>query len=414
MQTQTEFTESIYRSHYLTAFNGILIMVLSVQIVLGTTYFMLLERTRIMVLVLVGLRALTHLLSGLVSRRLLRRWDLFLPTVLLWLQVFLVFVLTAALYLALLAGVPLFAGRGVWSGLLHVHPKSATILFYSTFMGFSLYWLILVVKESLSYLAWSVATIRIMGDNLTSSLESFAGKKNGVTSGDLEQEMGEMRDSLRAMEAHRLRAGSFNRWSLLDVFFVLALTAGYITFLRPELILYYRGELQLRTFQHPEAALEMFEHLLRKFPDYRYRDTVAFRAAWIRDRRLKQRDEARSAYRTFLDTYGYDNVWADEAVWSLIQLAMNPPPRPAVTLEWIDRFRTHFPDDYRLPQIDLFEARAQWRLGKKEEARRLLKAAEQKHRDAWIYLYNEEDDFIERIPFSVGVIALKAHFQKDP
>ena len=132
----------------------------------------------------------------------------------------------------------------------------------------------------------------------------------------------------------------------------------------------------------------------------------------MRDRRLKQPALAVSAYEKFLEKYGFDNVWADEAVWGLITLSMNDLKQPDKTLKWTATFQEKFPKSYRMPQAALFHARALWRLGKQEEAKKALAEAETKYNSSWILMYNEEDDFIERISFSLGAEALRGYFAR--
>jgi outer membrane protein assembly factor BamD (BamD/ComL family) len=157
----------------------------------------------------------------------------------------------------------------------------------------------------------------------------------------------------------------------------------WIIFFRPAVVLYYRAEIQLRTFLEPQTALETFKHLTRKYPDYRYIDSVRYRMAWIQDRRLNLHQKAAASYQVFLKQHN-KSVWIDEALVNLVRLYVDCLQKPEMGLETIDRYEKKFPSGVFLPHMQLYKIRA---LAQK------------------IQITNSEDRLIELLDFSEAIKA---------
>ncbi|MFZ2955632.1 MAG: tetratricopeptide repeat protein [Candidatus Ozemobacteraceae bacterium] len=371
--------EGLYQTSPLLRFIGMLIAVLLTLMATGSSLLLTLERPRIAVLlVLLAVVALGHLGMQL-AMSLLSRFHATLSGVLLWALP--LAQLTAAYFVfwILLSPVPDLFGRAVWSKVLDLNAKGTTLLFSNIPAACSLYIIV----------AMFVAAFRHLKTVFSETDDPMTYKER-----------------MAALDAERLAARRINRTAFWFVALLLAGVVLWFVKTRPETILFLRGQVQLQSMQHPEIALETFVHLARKYPEYRYRDTVDFKIAWIQERRMGNYDEAAAAYRTCIETHGYENVWSDDALANLIRVTLDKQKNATETLRWTARYREHFPDTHLAPHVTLYEVRALKETGRITEARALLDSARQRYVGRLLNIYDNEDDFVARIPFSTAADAL--------
>ncbi|RCK78932.1 MAG: hypothetical protein OZSIB_0483 [Candidatus Ozemobacter sibiricus] len=407
MLAPREFAATQFRPHPLVWLIGPVVTTLSLQMLTGNTYLMILPSSAGLVIGLVLAFFLLALLGRRLSDALLARFDLMLPTVGLWFHPFMLIGLTGLLGMFLLVVWPAWAGRGFWPTFLHLNAKVTTIAFSTTFFSFALFLGGFVLLEVGRYLGWSVDLAEEMWKTVQGEAAAAAtGLAQGETAG-LQIGLAAMKERLRQLEQARLRAQRCNRVAALGVFALLLLAGTAVVFFRPELILFYRGEAQLRSFREPEVAFETFEHLARKYPRYKYLDTVTYYATWTLERRLNRYAEAARRYEAWLQRFGPDNIWADEVMANLTRLHLDKLASPAVALEWARRYQQHFPEGIMAPHVALYEVRALQELGRLDEARAVLRQARERFAGRLIVLYDSEDDFLARLPFEAAALPLE-------
>jgi len=351
---------------------GLVLAVGLIQSLTGTTWLLTLERSRFMIGLLILLLAGITTFGRDLADRLLERAGLAITGVRLWAHPLAALAGGMALFLFLLVAIPAWQGRGIWSTWLDLNAKSVTVLFTTTSWGF--------------FLVMAFETVV----NVGRSLARFARQ--------LDDPAWWSRDRVRGPDEphHAYRANRITFYLVLAALLVVIL---WVVFFKPETILYYRGEIQVYSRVQPEVALETFRHLARKYPDYRYRDTVDFRAAWVLERRLKRHEEAAAAYEAFLKEWGFDNVWTDDVLTGLIRIHADQRRDPAAALPWIRAYRERFPEGHMAPHVALYEAKVLRDLGRATEARQVLQAARERFRDRQLLLYDDNDDFIDRVSF---------------
>ncbi|HEY9069980.1 MAG TPA: tetratricopeptide repeat protein, partial [Candidatus Ozemobacteraceae bacterium] len=348
VETESEvFARSQFRLPVIVFFGVFCLVIGSIEVALGQGYMLTLGRGAGLILGLAAALTGTAILARRLVDLLLARTGLVLPTVILWLYPLVTLGCTWILSWILLRGIPEFAGRGFWTGLIRLNAKTVTGAFTGPFLAFFLLLMAWTVGEAWRYLSWSIGWGEFVARLSTST--------DGPPPADV---MIQRRERQRAIQADRERARRCNRWGLLIIFLTTIGSFVWIVFFRPELILYYRGMSQLRTFQKPEDALAAFEQLVRKYPQYKYLDTVKYYIAWVQERRLGNFAEASRAYEAFLAEYGSDNVWADDVVASLVRIALDKRNDPAAALAWTAEYRRRFPDGIMAPQVALYEVRA--------------------------------------------------------
>ncbi|MBF0498734.1 MAG: hypothetical protein HQM09_01265 [Candidatus Riflebacteria bacterium] len=372
--------ENLYQTSPMLRFIGMLICVLITLMATGSTYIMQLERPCIFTLTILVTVVAAGNLGMALAGRLLDRFGAALSGILLWAFPLVQLAAVYMVFWVLLSPVPAVFGRSIWSQILDLNAKGTTIIFSNLPAACSIY----VIA------AMFVAIFRHLR-----SVFSETGDPNTY------------RERMAALDTERLATRRINRIVFLFVAAVLGVVMIWFVKARPEVLLYLRGQIQLQSMQHPEIALETFLHLARKFPQYRYRDTVDFRIAWIRDRRMQQFDEAALAYRNFLDIYGYDNVWADDVLANLISITLDKQKNATDTLRWTARFREHFPEAHLAPHVILYEIRALKEVGRIKDAREALEIARRRYDKSYLNIYDSEDDFVARKPFSTAADALE-------
>ncbi len=401
-----EFAATQFRPHPVALLVGVAVVVLAVQMLTGNTFLMLLPSSAGLVASLTAVFFLLAWAGARLGHAMLARLDLELPTVGLWFHPFLWTVLTGLFSGGLLVAWPAWAGRAFWSTFLRLNAKVTTTAFTITLLAFGLFIVIMALYEVIRYLRWSVD----LAEGLWKSVEGEAATAvtslaRGETVG-LQATLTAMKSRLSAIEESRTRAQRFNRGAAWLLFFGMIGAGTWVVFFRPELILFYRGMAQLRSFREPAVAFETFEHLARRYPGYRYLDTVEYFATWTLERRLNRHAEAARRYEAFLDRYGPDNVWADEAMAGLVRLYLDKLASPAAALTWTRRYQERFPDGIMAPHVALYEVRALLDEGRKDDALAAFQRARERFAGRMIELYDSEDDFLARLPFESAAAGL--------
>lgn len=395
LEESEDFARTQFRLPVHLFFVALGFMFIAIELLLGQMFLLTLERGVMLILGLgTALTTISHLARRLVDT-VLDRARMTMPTTVLWLYPMSSLTLTWILSWFLLVFLPEFAGRDCWTSLLRLNAKTVTVAFNGPFLAFFLVLLAWTLVEAWRYLRWSIG----WSDFVT---------KPSAEDGSLPpvEIMTRRRERQRSIEIDRERARRWNRWGTLVIFAFMIGLFVWITFFRPELILYYRGVAQLRTFQKPEAALAAFEQLIRKYPEYRYADTVKFNIAWVEERRLGRYADAVNSYMSYLREYGMDNVWADDVVTNLIRISLDKLNDPSAALRWTTEYRRLFPDGIMAPHVALYEIRALSGLGRAEEARSALEAALGRFGNTDFVIYDSEDDFAGRIPFKAAAEAI--------
>jgi|GEM_PF-925807 len=388
MQTQFRLTIPVFLI-------ALVVVVVTIELALGQIFILTLSRGVLLICgLVVSLTALASI-ARLIVDRLLCRAGLMMPTLMLWLYPLTTLILTWMFSWFLFRTVPDYAGRGFWTGLVRLNAKTVTGAFNVPFLAFFLIILTWTMGEAWRYLKWSIGW-----GEFVSRLSSG---EDGLPPVEV---LLKRRERQRAIEADRERAKTCNRWGMLIVFSGLIGSLIWITFFRPELILYYRGIAQLRTFQQPEAALAAFELLVRKYPEYRYADSVKYQIAWVEERRLGRFAEAARNYESYFREFGADNVWADDVVTNLVRLSLDKLNDPAAALKWAAEYRRLFPDGIMAPHVALYEIRALNALGRTGETRAALAAALARFGGTNFIIYDSEDDYAGNISFEAAATAI--------
>ncbi|HOY66764.1 MAG TPA: tetratricopeptide repeat protein [Candidatus Ozemobacteraceae bacterium] len=388
------FARSQFRLPVIVFFGVFCLVIASIEVALGQGFMLTLGRGAGLILGLSVALTATAILARRIVDALLERTDQVMPTVVLWLYPLVTLGCTWILSWILLRGIPEIAGRGFWTGLIRLNAKTVTGAFTGPFLAFFLLLLAWTIGEAWRYLSWSIGWGEFVARLST--------HKDGPPPVELLQQR---RERQQAIQIDRERARRCNRWGMLAIFLTMIGSFVWIVFFRPELILYYRGMAQLRSFHKPDAALAMFEQLVRRYPGYRYLDTVKYHSAWVQERRLGNFAEAARAYEAFLAEYGTDNVWADDVVASLVRIALDKSNDPAAALRWTGEYRRLFPDGIMAPQVALYEVRALQALGRPAEAAAALAVARDRFGTTDVILYDSEDDFAGRIGFDAAATA---------
>ena len=257
--------------------------------------------------------------ARIVTDRFARSFKISYPTVILWFyptMTMLLITVSSWLFLILSNRV---LGRGFWSDWLGLTGQDTTSFFSASFAAMMFFVALQFVFSMVRVLQWIISIPHNHLQTINASINPL--------SGNIREEIGEALEQARndseLIKARRWHATRLNRMALLAMVIVALAAGAWITFFRPALILYYRAEIQLRTFLEPATAWETFRHLTEKYPDYRFIDSVRYRMAWILDRRLNRYEEAATGYEEFLAKFGNRNVWADEAMAALVRINLD-------------------------------------------------------------------------------------------
>ncbi|HNX75991.1 MAG TPA: hypothetical protein PLM07_03185 [Candidatus Rifleibacterium sp.] len=354
----------------------------------------------IMVVFLVYL-TITCYTAGFITNQFSRLVKIGYPTVILWFYpTIAMLVITAGSWGFLIAS-NRWLGRGFWSDWLGLTGQDTTSFFSACFAAMLVFVGLQFVFSMLKVLRWILDIPAGHMQAINASINPF--------SSNVKQEIGHALEQVRndsdKIREQRGQANRLNRSALLLMMLIAAAVGTWIIYYRPALILYYRAEIQLRTFREPAAAWETFRHLVNKYPDYRFIDTVTYRMAWILDRRLERYDEAATAYEDFLRRFSMKNVWADEAVAALVRLNLDRLNHPDLALHWIDEYLRNFPGGVMFLHMKLYRVRALNQTGAIEDARRELALCHRLYTHQKIQIINSEDRLIDLISFADALAA---------
>ncbi len=323
------------------------------------------------------------------------------PSFFLWLYPTIVLLTLAIFSFVLIIGSNSLWGRGFWSNLLRLNSQETTSFFSTCFATMILFTALHFFGATFATLSWIANSSR----NRVSTLDNLSQlQKNDKIENCIGEAIAKMRAETDFLQQQRIKATRVNRYALLSISLVMLSGTIWIIFFRPAVVLYYRAEIQLRTFLEPQTALDTFKHLTRKYPDYRYIDSVRYRMAWILDRRLHLYEKAAISYQNFLRQHK-KSVWIDEALVNLVRLYVDCLQKPAIGLETISRYEKKFPSGVFLPHLQLYKIRALARLNRIAEARSVIKAASAKYGNKKIQITNSEDRLIELLDFREAIKA---------
>lgn len=353
--------------------------------------------------------AITCHTAGYITDRCAMSMKISYPTVILWLYpTVAMLVITASAWLFLIISNRLL-GRGFWSDWLGLTGQDTTSFFFACFSS-------MMVFVALQFAFSMINVLRWILDVPSHHMQTINASINPL-SGNVKEEIGEALEQAKVdsekIREKRGRATRINRVALLIMVLFAVAAGSWIVFFRPELILYYRAEIQLRTFLEPATALETFRHLSEKYPNYRFLDTVKYRMAWILDRRLNRFDEAAGEYESFLQKYGTRNVWADEATAALVRLNFDKLNNPARALFWTEEYLRHFPGGVMFLHMQLYKIRALHKSGETTRARSELENAGRLYSGRQIQIINSEDRLIDLISFEDALIAEQSVFEPE-
>lgn len=339
--------------------------------------------------------------AGFVTDRFARSFKISYPTVILWFYPTMTMLLiTLSSWIFLILSNRLL-GRGFWSDWLGLTGQDTTSFFSASFAAMMFFVALQFAFSMVKVLQWIIAVPQNHLQTINASINPL--------SGNIREEIGEALEQARndseMIKARRWQATKLNRMALLAMVIIALVAGAWITFFRPALILYYRAEIQLRTFLEPAAAWETFRHLTEKYPDYRFIDSVKYRMAWIFDRRLNRYEEAATGYSEFLTKFGNRNVWADEAMAALVRINLDKLNQPEKALVWIDEYLKNFPAGVMFLHMQLYRIRALHQMGRIDQARSELEKAGRLYGKQQIQIINSEDRMIDLISFADAVAA---------
>jgi len=297
-------------------------------------------------------------------------------------------------------------GRSFWSSWLGLTSQDTTSFFFACFASMLLVVSLQFASSIIYVFNWIIEISRGNVQQINSELMKSENDSKISIGRTLER----LRYDGEQTKSNRMRATKINRLALFCIFILGLVFASWIIFFRPALILYYRAEIQLRTFLEPAAAYETLRHLSEKFPRYRYMDSVIYRMAWIQDRRLNEYENAKSSYENFLKRFGRNNIWSDEAIASLVRLSSDKLKQPDQALYWASQYLNSNPNGIMAPHMHLYRIRAFKRNNQPEQAQKEIEIAQKVYNDQKIQIINSEDRLIDLINFTD---ALKAEINAD-
>lgn len=350
--------------------------------------------------------AVTCHLAGYLTDKCASHLKISYPTVILWLYptIAMMFI-TLSAWVFIIISNRIF-GRGFWSDWLGLTGQDTTSFFFACFSSMIVFVALQFAFSMINVLRWIIDMPHNHLQTINASINPF--------SNNVKQEIGDALEQAKSasekIKENRSRATRLNRFALLTMVLLAAAAGAWIVFFRPELILYYRAEIQLRTFLEPESALETFRHLSKKYPKYRFLDTVNYRMAWILDRRLSRFDEAATEYEKFLKNYGTTNVWADEATAALVRLNFDKLCRPGDTLFWADEYMQKFPNGVMFLHMLLYKIRALHKNDEPIKAMAEFEKARTLYANRQIQIISSEDRMIDLISFADALAAEQSLF----
>jgi hypothetical protein len=287
-------------------------------------------------------------------------------------------------------------GRGFWNNWLGLTGQDTTSFFFTCFASMLVVVTMQFASSIFQVFNWIIEISRSHVQKINTELI-----KASETKSDIAATLSRLYCDGEETRSSRMRATRLNRLALLCIFVMGMLFSGWIVFFRPALILYYRAEIQLRSFLEPAAAYETLRHLSERYPNYRYLDSVTYRMAWILDRRLQKYEQAKISYEAFIKKFGRHNVWSDEAIASLVRLCFDKLDQPDQAIYWTSRYLEKSPDGIMAPHMYLYRIRAYQRIGKPELAATEIETARKLFDlNTKIQIINSEDRLIDLVSFA--------------
>lgn len=318
------------------------------------------------------------------------------PTVFLWFYPTIsLFIITLISWLFLSAS-DKYLGRSFWSNWLELTRQDTTSFLFSCFMAMAVFISIQFIFSIYYVFQWIIETSRQHLQDLHLLPVTFDKNQKEL----LGEKLILIRSEIEKVKNSRLQATKVNRIALFSIFIIAVITIGWIVWFNPALILYYRAEIQLRTFLEPMIAFNTLKHLKQKYPNFNYLDSVDYKMAWILDRRLKDFEMARNKYETFLKNFGNKNAWSVEAFSSLVRINMDKINNPEKAIFWANKYLKNAPLGIMAPHMYLYKARAFNRLKQPEKAKSEIQTAKKLFSHKKIQMINSEDRLIGLVDFS--------------
>jgi hypothetical protein len=397
-------TDDLFDLHPGFLFPGIAAAIIAAMLINSQGIILTLAKPALMTVAFTSLFVCSSRIAGKLSDNLATRFQARYPTFILWLfPTSNMFIITIAAYVFLTLSSKIL-GRDFWSTCLGLTGQDTTTFFFGSFVAMLFFISSQFVFSMHRVYRWIIEISRNHIDLLAES------EINRATMHHTTSLLTEVMQKSEELKNERLKTTRLNRLALLFLFFGVCFFFCWIVFFRPELILYYRAEIQLRSFIEPQTAYNTLLHLSEKYPDYHYIDSVHYRMAWILDRRLKEPEKAREAYEKFLSRFGYKNIWSDEAVTSLVRLSLDQFDIPHQTLHWTKIYLDRYPNRIMVPHMYLYRIRAFIRLGNTSAAASETEKAKNSLSNKRLPVINSEDRLVALIDFS-EVLAAESGFE---
>lgn len=337
-----------------------------------------------------------------LSQRLQKRLQIDYPSLMLWLYPTLVLLQLATFSFVLVVSSNYFFGRGFWSNVLQLNGLETTRFFSTCFATMIVFTALHFVIATFSILKWiagsSMARVEALNQQQQTDDDQLLHQQISTT-------INRIRNETDKIQLQRLKANRVNRLALIGLFLILVSGSCWIIFFRPAVVLYYRAEIQLRTFIEPMAAFATLKHLCEKYPNYRYMDSVKFRMAWILDRRLQRFDEAAESYRQFIDQYSKKSIWVDEAYVALVRLYFDKLGQPQQALVYAAEYLGRYPEGIFAPHMHLYRIRAFAQSNDIASAIEEKQKSLQRFSGKKIQIISNEDRLLEVISFDDAIKA---------
>jgi hypothetical protein len=335
-----------------------------------------------------------------LAEKIQKRLEIDFPSLILWLYPTLVLLHLAFFSFILVITTNYFWGRGFWSRALQLNGLETTRFFSTCFAT-------MIVFTAMHFIFATMAVLKWITGSSLARVEALQhpGQDSSEGMRQISQTIKLIRNETDLIQAQRIKANRVNRMALLVLFSFLLGGSCWIVFFRPAVVLYYRAEIQLRSFIEPMAAFAALEHLCEKYPDYRYMDSVKFRMAWILDRRMNKHQEAARSYLEFIEKYAPKSTWSDEAYAALVRLYLDKINNPHLALHYSSEYLRHFPQGIFAPHMHLYRIRALFQTGQKKEAQAEIDASLADFSGKMMQIISNEDRLLELVSFDDAIKA---------
>ena len=390
---------SLYKINWKLHAIFLLMLFLVIVLLRGQSLIIQMPRPATMAIFLLAIFSSIGIFAKAAAQKIEETFDAQYPSFMLWLYPTLVLACLAGFSFLLITTSGYFFGRGFWSNLLQLNGQETTRFFSTCFTTMIVFTATRFLIAMTSMLVWiyksSISRIEMLNSN-SANRESHEKLANTID---------QIRSETEKIREHRLKASRINRLALLGIFLLLTIFFCWITFVRPEVVLYYRAEIQLRTFIEPMTAYNTLKHLSKKFPQYPYLDSVRFRMAWILDRRMNKFDEATADYLKFIDEFAPKSSWSDEAYVSLVRLYSDKLNQPEKVLKYSEKYLQLYPYGVFAPHMHIYRTRAFQKHGNVRAAMIEIELALKKFYGKKMQIINSEDRLIELVSFDDAIRA---------